>query len=136
MDAAIAQFYEKRINSRKDVDSEYGSILDAIARVSAQLKAPLRQDAIYFLANNLADMIVYPMWAAHDLPPTQLPTARPVDRDTLSSFVEHDLALIIGSSLLAANERDRSAISAASVIIGLSLVIDQLNFNSTKLWGR
>jgi hypothetical protein len=133
MEPQIEEIYLGRVNFRGR-DPRYARILQSIVRVSGRYKISLRQDALYFLANNIADMVVGPMLGATERG-IRLESGRIVSEEELFSYIEGDLPLIIESALSAANERERQQISATSVIIGLGRVIDRLQINNTKLWG-
>lgn len=134
METQIQEIYARRVAERTS-DPRYRRLLEIIITESRQRDLPLREDAIYFLANNIADMVIGPMLEADRLRQT-LETTRPVGEQTLFSYIESDVATILDAARASADIRDRNEISATSVIIGLGSVIERLQLDSTKLWGR
>ncbi len=135
MEPHIERIYSDFLISRLDRDSGYRQIVRLIDEASHRHQISLRSDARYFLANNISEMIVYPMQFARDRG-LILETGRPATEAELNSYLATDLDVIISAALSVAGGRDPREISATSVIIGLGNVIDGLQINSAKLWGR
>jgi hypothetical protein len=129
MEPNIEDIYRERIEIRQR-DARYARIVQSILHASSQYRSSLRQDALYFLANNIADMVVGPMRVAAER------GLHGMSEKELFFYIESDLSLIIESALSAATQRDRQQVSATSVIIGLGHVVDDLKINNTKMWGR
>jgi hypothetical protein len=134
MEPQIEQLYAERVNFRVR-DPRYIRVVKAIHNVANRYHVSIRPDALYFLANNIIDMVVDPIIAAGERR-LRLETGGPVTEEDLFSYIESDLPLIIESASSAATDRERQQISATSAIIGLGHVIDRLQINNTKLWGR
>ena len=63
MDAQIEDIYSEKIRER-ETDPRYKKVLEIITRASQGV--PLRPDAVYFLANNITDMVVKPIDVARE----------------------------------------------------------------------
>jgi hypothetical protein len=136
MDQAIESIYAELLYNRREHDPGYERIHQSIVGAAQREGVSLRPDAVYFLANNISEMI---------LEPTHLARVRGVSLDTgpvaaeaeLYSALDSDLDLIIrsASAEAAVRGRERSPISAASVIFGLGHVLDALRINNWRLWG-
>jgi hypothetical protein len=135
MEPDIEKIYYESVNFRAERDPRYAKILSSIIQAAGKSNVTLRPDAVYFLANNILDMVFDPMRSARRRG-LHLATTKPVSEDELFSDIHHDLPVIIESTRTVADERARSEISATSVIVGLARVIDRLRIDSTKLWGR
>jgi hypothetical protein len=116
-------------------DPRYDRVVHSIVRTGNDLKVQLRPDAVFFLANNIIDMVFNPMRTAGQRH-LHLETAKIASEEDLFSDIDRDLPTIIESTSSVADERERSELSSASVIVGLGRVIDRLRINRTKLWGR
>jgi hypothetical protein len=132
MDEKIEAIYHARVNARRSIHI-YEEIVKSIQIASKSSELPLREDAIYFLANNVADMVVGPMSDAGSQK-IKSQSAQIVSEAELFSYIRADLSIIITVANSAALERKRKEISATSIVIGLAKVIDKLKINSTKLW--
>jgi hypothetical protein len=135
MEPQIERIYSDFLNRRSHRDSRYQQILQSIDEASHRRKTSLRSDARFFLANNISDMIFRPMQVAHEQR-LSLESGPLATEAELHSYLATDLDVVIGAALSVADERERQEISATSVIIGLGNVIDGLQINNAKLWGR
>jgi hypothetical protein len=135
MEPEIEKIYYEFVDARAARDVRYARVLNSINRTAGEFKVTLRPDAIYFLANNIVDIVFNPMLSATQRG-LHLLTTKLVSEEELFHYIDHDLPTIIESTRTVADERERSEISAASVIVGLGRVIDHLHINNTKLWGR
>ena len=135
MEPEIGQIYVESVNARAEKDYRYLRVVHSIVKTGHDLKVNLRPDAVYFLANNIIDMVFNPMRtvAQREL---RLANIEIASEEGLFSDIDNDLRAIIETTISVANERERSEISSASVIVGLGRVIDRLRINRTKLWGR
>ncbi len=134
MEPQVEQIYLEQIDVRRQRSPRYDRVVETIIEAAKQYPVSLRNDAICFLANSIADMVVTPLRIAYDRKLTL--NTNIVTEDELFSYIEKDLFLIIQSALSAASKRERQHISATSIIVGLGQVIDHLQINSTKVWGR
>jgi hypothetical protein len=80
-------------------------------------------------------MIFHPLQVAREQG-LSLETGPSATEAELHGYLATDLDVIIGAARSVADARDSQGISAASVIIGLGNVIDGLQINNAKLWGR
>jgi hypothetical protein len=120
MEPQIEQIYHEQVRTRVG-DARYLRVLRSIIDVAKQHNAPLQQDALYFLANSITDMIVGPVRIAGERG-LKLESGS-VSEEELFSYIESDLPLIIKSALTTAQGRKRQQISATSVIIGLGMLL-------------
>lgn len=135
MDRAIEEIYSELVQTRRERDPNYERIFQSIVNAAGRRGSSLRADAIYFLANNIAEMVFRPVHVAR-VRELRLDSGPVASEAELNAALASDLEIIIESALSAARERERAHISAASVIAGLGSVIDRLKINDWKLWGR
>jgi hypothetical protein len=135
MERAIGEIYSELLRVRRERDPGYERIYQSVVGAAHRHEVSLRVDAIYFLANNISEMILAPTHLAR-LREVRLETGPVAPEAELYSALDSDLSIIIDSAASAAHGRERSHISAASVIVGLGHVIDGLKINDWKLWGR
>jgi hypothetical protein len=135
MERAIAEIYSELLESRRKSDPGYERIYQSVVMVAKRRDMSLRVDAVYFLANNISEMIFGPTNLARKRE-VRLETGPVAPEEQLYSALDGDLGIIIDQAVKIAQGRERSHISAASVIVGLGQVIDGLKINDWKLWGR
>jgi hypothetical protein len=134
MDAHIEQIYEDLINRKRSDHPGYGELIVSIRNLAATMSPRLRADAVYFLANNIYDMVQEPIYIARAARLALGEGILPMDQE-FRTYVEGDLAAIIHSSTAVARERGRDYVSAASAVVGTANVINSLKINDWRLWG-
>jgi hypothetical protein len=134
MDPQFEGIYLEQMNLRM-VEFDYSQINQMVLSVSMAMGVSLRQDAVYFLTNNITDMVYAPLKIAlaRNL---KLNVGILVPVDTLLSYIESDIGTIISSAQTVPADPDAQKMSAARIIAGLGPVIEKLQINQTKLWGR
>jgi hypothetical protein len=134
MDTQMEKVYDDLLSRRMN-NPGYAQIVQLI-RDAANVHMPLslRADALYFLANNIYDLVEEPIYTARAARIALREGTLPTDQDFRTS-VASDVSIILGSSAQAARTRGRNYISAASAVVGCAAVIDSIKINEWHLWG-
>lgn len=135
MERAIEEIYSELLHARRERDPGYERMFQSIEEAARRRETSLRTDAVYFIANNVSEMIFRPVRLARERR-ASLDAGQLASEAELYSALQSDLDVIIELARSAAHGRERSHVSAASVIVGLGHVIDGLKINDWKLWGR
>jgi hypothetical protein len=134
MDTQFEKIYEDLISRKSNDRPGYSELIASIQRLSASTSPPLRADAVYFLANNIYDLVQEPIYTARAARLGLNEGILPMDQD-FRSYVDQDLSDIILLSASVAASRRKSYVSAASVIVGVANLIESLKINDWRLWG-
>jgi hypothetical protein len=134
MDTQIEQIYDDLINRKRSDHPGYGELIASIREIASRTSPRLRADAVFFLANNIYDLVQEPIYIARAARLGLNEGTLPMDQD-FRTYVEGDLSAIIHSSTAVARSRGRDYVSAASAVVGAANVIDSLKINDWRLWG-
>ncbi|HEY1453299.1 MAG TPA: hypothetical protein VGF57_07530 [Roseiarcus sp.] len=135
MDTQIEKIYDDLINRKSSDHPGYRELITSIRNAAGSTTPRLRADAVYFLANNIYDLVQEPIYIARAgrLALNQ-GTTLPIDQD-VRTYVDGDLPNIISLSRAVALSRGRDYVSAASAIVGVATVVESLKINEWRLWG-
>lgn len=128
MDADIESNFVALTKRREDFPP-YAELVDYIRSSSIPYGFPIRSDAIYFLANNMIDMIYIPVTST----PTPIPKIEP---EALRLAIYQDIKTILAECFKELESSRRKVVSTNVVIIALGRIYSDLQINSFKLWGR
>lgn len=97
MEPEIGEIYVEFVNARAQHDPRYARLLKLIFSTGHEFGVTLRPDAVYFLANNIIDMVFNPMRSATQRE-LRLTTTKLASENELFSDIERDLPTIIKST--------------------------------------
>ena len=134
MDTQIERIYGDLIDRKRDDHPGYADLISLIVTASARTSPRLRADAVYFLANNIYDLVSEPIYLAKAENLELREGSLPSDAD-FRNYVEGDLSIVVSSSAEVARSRGLKYVSAASAVVGVANVINSLKINGWRLWG-
>jgi hypothetical protein len=134
MNENIEEVYAAQVRWRA-ADPRYGAVSQMLHGFAKDTGFRIRSDAVYFLANNLIDLVATPLSVARrsGIAPDG---DKMTDKDGSANDYADDLRRVVNAAAEEARQRGRNEISSTSALIGLSKVIDDLGISDMKIWGR